>query len=137
MKLRYASGGILVAALLVLPTSAAARQGSQVDTLSAQQCAQERSAVGKKSFRKRYGAKHTMRTCVRRHRAQVAGAVQVATQDCQDELATEDPATFIDDYGQDPTDSLDNAMTECVAEGADAILNPDTGNDTSDDGTDV
>jgi hypothetical protein len=137
MKFRYASGGILVAALLVFPTGAAARQGSQVDSLSAQQCAQERTTIGKKSFRKRYGAKHTMRTCVRRHRAQVVGAVQVATQDCQDELAQIGSADFIDEYGNDPTDSLDNATNECVAEGVDAILNPDTGNDTTDDGTDA
>jgi hypothetical protein len=137
VKFRYASGGMLVAALLVLPTSAAASQVTQVDSLSAQHCAQERAAIGKKAFRKRYGAKRTMRACVRHNRGFVVAAFRVANQDCQDELAMIGPTDFIDEYGEDPSDSVDNAMTECVAEEVDLILNPDTGDDGTDDGTGV
>lgn len=138
MNLRYASGGMLVAALLAFPTGAAARQGSQVDGLSAQYCAKERTTLGKKAFQKRYGARRTMPTCVRRNRKFVFSAIRVANEDCQDELAMIGSADFIGEYGEDPTDSVDSAMQECVAEELDLILNPDTsGGDGTDDGTDV
>jgi len=124
----------LVALLLALPAGAAAKQrGGPLDRLTAEQCSQERQTIGKKAFRKRYGAKHTMRNCVRRNRAQVSSAAQSAGQDCQSELATEGVAEFIDDYGEDPTDSLENAMDECISEGIDEILNPDTGDPEIDD----
>ena len=125
VKVRYAFGGILVAALLALPASVAAGQGGQVSSLAAQQCAQERAAMGKKAFRKKYGAKHTMRGCARRTRTQVVAAVQTADQGCQDELAAIGATYFVDEYGDDPTDTVDYAMAECVAEGVDEILNPD------------
>ena len=137
VKLRYASGGILVAALVLFPAGAAARHTSQVDGLSAQQCAQERSATGKRAFRKKYGAKHTMRTCVRKNRATVQSAVNAANVDCQNELAQVGQAAFIDEYGEDATDSVENSMAECVAEGVDEALNPDTGDDSEDDGSDA
>jgi hypothetical protein len=135
VKVRYAIGGIVAAALLALPAGAAATQGGQVEGLTAQQCNQERAGIGKKAFHKRYGARHTMRNCAKRTRPQVVGAVGTANQDCQDELAQSGTTQFIDDYGVDATDSIDNAMVECVAEDVDQILNPsdyvDTGDDTS------
>jgi hypothetical protein len=128
---------MLVAALLLLPVSAAAGQTGPVNGLSAQYCGQERATLGKKAFKKRYGAKRTMRTCVKRNRKFVVSAIRVANEDCQDELAMIGSLDFIDEYGEDPTDSVDNAMTECVAEEIDLILSPDTGDDSTDDGTDA
>jgi len=137
VKVRYAIGGIAAAALLALPAGAAASQGGQVASLSAQQCNQERAAIGKKAFRKRYGAKHTMRACVRRTRPQVVAAVGTADSDCQQELAQSGVAEFIDDYGEDATDTLDNAMAECLDEDIDETLNPeDYEDDGEDDGSD-
>ncbi|HEY6654181.1 MAG TPA: hypothetical protein VI028_08645 [Solirubrobacterales bacterium] len=119
-----------MAALLALPASAAAGQG-QVATLAGQQCARERAEVGKRVFRKRYGQKHTMRVCAKRHRARVSAAVGSASQDCQGDLADFGETDFIDLYGDEPTDSLDYAMAECVAEGVEEILNSD--DDVEDD----
>jgi hypothetical protein len=133
VKVRYAIGGIAAAALLALPAGAAASQGGQVNSLAAQQCAQERADIGKKAFRKRYGAKHTMRNCAKRTKPEVTAALNTAGSDCQAELTQSGLAEFIDDYGEDATDTLDNAMVECMAEATDQILNPD---DYVDDGTD-
>jgi hypothetical protein len=130
---RYAIGGILAVAALALPASAAAGQGGQVSSLTAQQCAQERADIGKKAFRKRYGQKRTMRACTKLHRGQVAEALGTATQECQDELSDVGATDFIDEWGDEPTDSVDYAMSECVAESVDEILNPD---DYVDDETD-
>ncbi len=137
MKFRYAIGGIAAAALLALPAGSAASLGGQVSSLTAQQCSQERAAIGKKAFRKRYGAKRTMRSCARRTKSQVATALNTANSDCQDELAQNGVAQFIDDYGEDTTDTVDDAMGECVAEDADQILSPDDYvDDGSNDGSD-
>jgi hypothetical protein len=138
VKLRYAIGGIAAAALLALPAGAAASQGGQVNSVTAQQCAQEKADIGKKAFRKKYGAKHTMRSCGKRTRPQVAAALSTAGSDCQNELAQNGAAEFIDDYGDDATDTVDNAMAECIGEDADEILNPDdyVDDDGSDDGSD-
>jgi hypothetical protein len=138
VKVRYAIGGILAAALIAFPAGAAAKQqGGQVESLAAQQCNQERADLGKRAFRKRYGAKHTMRNCAKRVRPQVATAMGTASADCQEELAESGAAEFIDDYGDDPTDSIDNAMAECVAEDVDVILNPDDYvDDLEDEGSD-
>jgi hypothetical protein len=113
--------------------SAAASQNAQVNGLGAQYCAQERAAIGKKAFHKKYGGKHTMRSCVRRNQKFVLSAIRVANQDCQDELAMTGSADFIDEYGDDDTTPLADAVTECVAEDVDQILNPQ---DYVDDGTD-
>ena len=76
----------------------------------------------------------TMRACAKRTRPQIAAAVGTAAADCQDELSQIGSVDFIDEYGDDPTDSLDRSMDECVAEGVDAILNPnDQGDETTDD----
>jgi hypothetical protein len=133
VRARYAIGGILAAAALALPVSAAAGQGGQVLSLSTQQCAQERADIGRKAFHKRYGQKRTMRACARRYRGRVASALATAKQDCQAELSDIGEADFIDEYGDEPTDSVDYAMSECVAEDVDEILNPE---DYVDDGTD-
>jgi hypothetical protein len=125
VKLRYAIGGIAVAALLALPAGATASQGGQVNNLTAQQCSQEKADIGKKAFRKKYGAKRTMRNCAKRTKTQVQTAIGTATNDCQDELAQSGEAEFIDDYGDDAGDSVENAMAECLAEDVDEILNPD------------
>jgi hypothetical protein len=137
VKVRYAIGGIAAAALLALPAGAAASQGGQVTSLTAQQCSQEKSDIGKKAFRKKYGAKHTMRNCGKRTKSQVTAVLNTANSDCQDELAQSGAAQFVDDYGEDATDTLENAMAECVAEDADQLLNPDDyGDDGGDDGSD-
>lgn len=75
-----------------------------------------------------------MRACARRTKGQVAAALGTASSDCQDELAQNGATAFIDDYGADVTDTVDNAMAECIAEDADQILNPE---DYVDDGSDL
>jgi hypothetical protein len=141
VRVRYAIGGIAAAALIALPASAPASHGGHrgaINGLAAQQCAQERADIGKKAFRKKYGAKHTMRTCTRRIVPQVASAVGTANSDCQDELAQGGVADFIDSYGDDALTPVDAAMQECVAEDVDVILNPcDYVDDGTDDGTDA
>jgi hypothetical protein len=133
VKVRYAIGGILVAGLLELPASAAAGQGGQVSSLAAQECARERAAIGKKAFRKRYGEKRAMRACAKRNRPRVASALNAATQDCQQQLAQEGSEQFILDYAFDE-DTLENAMSECIADTVDQILNPeDWTGDTEDE----
>ena len=133
VRVRYAIGGIAAAALIALPAGAAAKQGGQAESLAAQQCNQERADIGKKAFLKKYGPKHTMRACAKRTRPQVSAAMGTAAADCQDELAQNGAAEFIDDYGDDATDSIGNAMNECVAEDVDMILNPDDYVDDTDD----
>jgi hypothetical protein len=123
VNVRYAIGGILVAALLALPASAAAGQGGQVSSLAAQQCAQQRAEIGKKAFRKRYGARHAMRNCVKRNRARAASALSSAAQDCQLELAEVGPDEFILVYAWDE-DTVENAMSECVSATVDDLLAP-------------
>jgi hypothetical protein len=133
VKLRYAIGGIATAALLALPAGSAASGGGQAASLTAQKCAKERAAIGKKAFHKRYGAKHPMRACSKKAKGQVAAALGTANSDCQDELAEIGLADFIDEFGTDATDTLDDAMAECV----DEMLNPDDyGDDGEDDGSD-
>jgi hypothetical protein len=134
VKVGYVIGVFLVASALALPAGAAAGQGGQVPSLAAQQCAQERATVGKKAFRKRYGQKRTMRSCVRRNRARVAAVVGTAAEDCQAELSGLGETDFIDEYADLGLDSVDTAMNECIAEGVDQLLNPDDYVD--DDGTD-
>ena len=133
MRARYAIGGILVAALLAFPTSAVAGQGGQVASVAAQQCAQRKADIGKKAFRKRYGAKHTMRNCIRRNRAKAASTLSSAAEECEQELAENGPAEFILDYAFEE-DTIENAMSECIADTVDETLDlGDIGEDDSDD----
>jgi hypothetical protein len=122
----------VVAALIAFPGNAAAKPAGQVATVAGQQCAQERVDIGKRAFRKRYGARHTMRNCVRRNRGKAVTALTSATNECEQELAQIGPDEFILDYAFDE-DTVENAMSECVADSVDAALNPD---DSSDDGSD-
>jgi hypothetical protein len=132
VRARYAIGGILVAALLAIPASAAARQGGPVSAVAAQQCAQERGSIGKRAFRKRYGPRHTMRNCIKRSRPKAASLLASATQACQQQLAQSGPDQFILDYAFDE-DTVENAMSECIADTVDASLYPA---DADDDGSD-
>lgn len=125
---------MLAALLLALPAGAAAKGGGQVQSLAAQRCVQERSDSGRRAFRKKYGAKHTMRTCIKRTRPAVASALPAATTSCQQELAQSGTTEFLDDYLDDDVGTVEDAMAECVAEGVDEILNPDDSAD--EDGTD-
>jgi hypothetical protein len=134
VRVRYAIGGIAAVALIALPAGAAAKQGGQVESLAAQQCNQERADIGKRAFHRKYGDKHSMRSCAKRTRPQVTAALGTAAGDCQDELDQSSAAEFIDDYGDDATDSIDSAMNECVAEDVDLILNPDDYVDDPGDG---
>ena len=113
---------MLIAALLVLPASASAGQGGQASSLAAQHCAQEKSAIGKKSFRKRYG-KRAMRNCVKRNRGKAASALNSAALECRQELEQIGPEEFILDYAWDE-DTVANAMSECIAASVDALLDP-------------
>jgi sarcosine oxidase gamma subunit len=121
----------VVAALLALPATAAAAQGGQVSSLAAQQCTQLRADIGKKAFRKRFGAKHVMRNCLKRNRARAASALSSAAQDCQLELAEVGPDEFILVYAWDE-DTVENAMSECVSATVDDLLAP-SDNDESDE----
>jgi hypothetical protein len=138
VRARYAIGGILVAASLAFPASAAAGQGGQVASMAAQQCAQQKADIGRKAFRKHYGAKHTMRNCVRRNRAKAASTLTSAAQECEQELAEVGSAEFIFDYAFDE-DTVENAMSECIAETVDEALNPDDsdGGENQSDGEDA
>ena len=133
MKAGYAIGGLIAACLLALPAGAAASGSAQVQGLAAQQCAKERSDIGKRTFHKRYGARHAMRSCIKRKRPAVASALPAASASCKQELAQSGPAEFLDDY-LDDVGTLDDAMAECVAENVDEMLNPD---DSGDDESDV
>ena len=67
----------------------------------------------------------------------MTAALGTASSDCQDELAQSGAADFIDSYGEDSTDTVEDAMTECIAEDADQILSPqDYGDDGTDGGSD-
>jgi hypothetical protein len=123
---------MIAAILLALPAVAVAKQSGPVTSVAAQQCAQERVDFGKKAFHKRYGAKHTMRNCIRRTRPKVAGAVTSATEGCQQELAQNGPAQFILDYAWDE-DTVDNAMSECIDLTLDDLLAPDESGDAESD----
>jgi hypothetical protein len=134
VRVRYAIGGIAAAALIALPATAAAASGGQVASLAAQQCSRERAVLGRKAFRKRYGSRRAMRSCLKRTRPQVASALDTANADCQEELALIGPVEFVDEFGLDPSATVDDAMAECIAEN----LHPyDYGDDDiSDDSSD-
>jgi hypothetical protein len=124
---------MIAAVLLALPAVAEAKQGGPVAGMAAEQCAQERADVGRKAFRKHYGAKHTMRNCVKRTRPRIAAAVTSATGGCQQELAQDGPDQFILDWAWDE-DTVDNAMSECIDQAVDDLLaTDDSGDDESDD----
>ncbi|MDP9187657.1 MAG: hypothetical protein M3O25_00225 [Actinomycetota bacterium] len=71
---------------LALPAGAATKPRGLVASLSSAQCAQERAEIGKRAFRKRYGAKKPIAACAKSKRAEVRRAVDIATAECQAEL---------------------------------------------------
>jgi hypothetical protein len=124
VRLTQAITGILLAALLALPAGAAAkRSAGPVGKLAAQQCKQERQQLGRKAFRKRYGARNQMRNCIKRNRSRVQTAARSATSECEAKLAELGVAGFIEEFGSD--DTGDDAMAECILEWTDRILNPE------------
>jgi hypothetical protein len=134
MKVRYAIAGMIAAVLLAMPAVAEAKQGGPVASVAGQQCARERADVGRKAFRKRYGAKHTMRNCIRRTRPRIAAAVTSGTGGCQQELVQDGPDQFILDWAWDE-DTVENAMSECIDQAVDDLLaTDDSGDDESDEG---
>jgi hypothetical protein len=129
VRARYAIGGIIAAVLLALPAGAAAKQRGQVASVAAQLCSQEKGEIGKRAFRKKYGSRHTMRSCIKRTRSKAASTVSSASQECQQELAQVGVDEFILDYAFDE-DTVENAMSECIADTADDLLDPgDSGDD--------
>jgi hypothetical protein len=74
-----------IGAALAVP---AASSGSPtlVNSLAAGACQAEKSEIGKRAFKKRYGAKKPMRACVKRARAAARVAVGEATAECLWEL---------------------------------------------------
>src|SRR5215204_2926153 len=116
---------MIVALLLALPAGAAGAGGGQVQSRAAQQCKQERTISGKRAFHKKYGAKHAMRACIKRKRPRVASTIDPATEQCQGELAQSGLAEFLDEYLDEDLGTLDQAMSECVAESIDELLHPE------------
>ena len=78
--------------LLVLPgaatakPTAAASAANLVNALAADACGAEKAEIGKRAFRKRYGAKKPMRACVKRAKPDARNAVGEATDECLMEL---------------------------------------------------
>jgi hypothetical protein len=121
---------LCIALLAALAAAPAAPGAKSVDKQAQSTCAQERKAIGRKAFVKRYGeGPRGMQACVRRTRAKVRAAQRAAEQSCQAELAALGLTQFIEDYGTD--DSGWDAMSNCVAETADGILVP--GDDSVDE----
>jgi hypothetical protein len=127
VSFRLAIGGVLVAALIALPAGAAARPSHKAmhDPQAAGMCGQERAKLGRQAFRRKYGLEHPGRACVKVTRQLINAAGRVATDECRDELASLGPEDFIDEYGEDATSTVDDAMSECIAEVVDVILNPE------------
>jgi hypothetical protein len=136
MRIRVLIAAVAIG-LLAVPTGASAKARSgQVDSLAAQTCSQERQDIGRRAFAKKYGSRHSMQTCIRRNRTRVQNAVNTATADCQADLNSMGIAGFIDEYGDDASTALTDAMDECLADDVDSILNPDDEDDGGDDSGD-
>jgi hypothetical protein len=119
---------MVVIGLLAIPAVATAKGGGKsIDRVAARACAKERHKMGKKkvAFPKKYGARASMRACVRRTRGKVRSAQSKAIQDCLAELQA-NPAEFAEDYG-DETGAGAGAFEECVAETTESYLDPDEG----------
>jgi len=135
VKVRYAIGGIAAAALLALPAGAAASQGGQ-----AQQPGRAAVRAGAGGHRQE-GLSQALRRQARdaglleEGQGQAVAVLGTASSDCQTELAEIGVADFIDEFGADATDTLENAMAECVAEDTAQILDP--GDYGEDDGSDA
>ncbi len=99
---------LALVALFALPgaatagPSASASASSLVITLATDACAAEKSEIGKRVFRKRYGAKRAMRACVRKTREEARRAVHEATAECLWELEEFGPHEFYLEWGTFP-----------------------------------
>ena len=129
---------IALGALIAAPTASAARAsggGSLVNSLAAGACSAEKGKLGKKSFQKKYGKKHSSRNCAKRKRGEARSAVAKATTECQAEL---------EDYGEEDFYADWETFDACVADYADWIMGggtfeddpDDTGDDVEDTGDD-
>jgi hypothetical protein len=112
-----------LAVALAVPGSASA--SSKVTSLAAAQCKNERKALGKKGFAKRYGKKGTG-ACIKKQKRAVRAAIADATDQCQSEL---------DEFGPDEFFYEWESFEECVDWYTDEELNPsgDDGDDPIDD----
>ena len=87
-----------VAALFALP-AASASGATLVGTLAADACAAEKADLGKKAFKKRYGAKKPMKACIKRAKPQARAAVDEATDECLWELEEYGDEEFYAEWG--------------------------------------
>ena len=105
--------------LLVLPGAATAKPtaapsaASLVNALAADACATEKAEIGKRAFRKRYGAKKPMRACVKRAKPDARKAVGEATDECLWEL---------EEYGSEAFYSEWETFSACVEDYAAWIM---------------
>jgi hypothetical protein len=124
-RTRYLLVAMLVVGLLATPALASAKGGKAIDRVAARACAKERHQIGRPAFRKKYGARASMRACVRRTSGKARNAQSKAVQDCLTELQA-NPAEFAEDYGDE---NGAGAFEECVAETTESYLDPDEGGD--------
>jgi hypothetical protein len=91
--------------LLALPggvaagPTATASGANLVNALATDACAAEKSDIGKKAFKKRYGAKKGMKACVKRNKADARAAVTEATDECLWELEEYGDEEFYGEWG--------------------------------------
>ena len=100
------------AAALALPASQASADRPSTHSLAAQSCKADQQRMGKPKFAHRYG-KHAMRSCIKAQLPDAVDAVSSSVADCNDELATDGVADFLNTY--ESTD-VASAMDECVTE---------------------
>jgi len=121
-RTRHLLVAMLVIGLLATPALASAKSGGKaIDRVAARACAKERHQIGRPAFRKKYGARATMRACVRRTSGKARNAQSRAVQDCLTEQQA-NPAEFAEDYGDE---NGAGAFEECVAETTESNLDPD------------
>jgi hypothetical protein len=124
---------LALGAIAALPGTAVAGSGTEaaksgssslVISLTSKACAGERQQIGKRAFRKRYGAgKRAAKACSRRLRKQARDAVFEATAECQAEL---------EDYGEEDFYLDWDSFSDCVVDYADWVMG---GGSFEDDGS--
>jgi hypothetical protein len=123
----------LPGAAVAAPT-ASASASSLVTTLATDACVAEKSEIGKKAFKKRYGAKKGMKACVKKAKPQARQAITEATDECIWEL---------EEYGDEEFYYEWDSFTACVEDYAAWIMDgggfedddeEDTESDDEDDG---
>ena len=130
---RYASEGF-AAVLLALPAIAAAGQGGPVASLAAQQCAQERADLGKKAFHKRYGAEARDAQLHQADSGRGRGGRQLGDRETARQELAESGRPGSSSTTPGTSDTVDDAMSECMDLTLDDLLTPDgSGDDESDD----